>query len=73
MCMKFSKKLSREKRIKRKVLEVKIWNLQGSNASDEVIRLRQELLSLDEVLICGAQIRSKDRFFSEYEKPNTYF
>ncbi len=73
ICMKFSKRLAKERREKRVYLENQIRIMQESRKIDNIDSLREAIKKLDNESIRGAQIRSKDRFFYENEKSNRYF
>ncbi len=73
----FSKKLARANRSKRRDLEQKLFDVIKLDAKNHmksaVENIKDEIRALDNKAVKGAKIRSKDRFYSEYEKPSKYF
>ena len=75
--VKFSKKKAREKRFQRNVLEARLSDLITSNAKnknrEKIDKIKAEITEIDNKAIAGAKIRSKERFYTEFEKPSHYF
>ena len=73
----FSRKLAREKRSSRLKLEKELNRLLSTNDSNcnknEIDRIKAAITDLDNAIISGAKIRSKERFHTEFEKPSKYF
>ena len=77
LSIRFSKRLLREKRFLRQSLERELNQLSCTNTDndnkDEIDRVKAELTEIDNAAILGAKIRSKERFYTENEKPSKYF
>ncbi len=77
IAMKLSKRLARERRQKRARLEQKLRDLSALKPSrpvlDAIEALKSDITDLDNTLVHGARIRSKERFYTEFEKPSKYF
>ena len=77
LSIKFSKKLAREKRSSRLELEKDMSKLLNTNHLNsnkvDIDRIKAEITDLDNSRFNGAKIRSKERFYTEFEKPSKYF
>ncbi len=75
--IRFSKKLVRKARTQRRILESQLNTLIASNTKnnnkESIERVKSELIDIDNKTIAGAKIRSKERFYTEFEKPSNYF
>ena len=77
LTIKFSKKIAREKRSKRSKLErdlihyIQLNNNKTFNS--KIDSINNELTELEQSRLNGAKIRSKERFYNEFEKSSAYF
>ena len=71
--IRFSKKLVRKVRTQRLSLVSQLNTIIASNTKnnnkESIERVKSELINIDNKTIAGAKIRSKEHFYTEFEKP----